>query len=79
MITKSVHPPVTLARGPKAPTVYWDALGLVAAMSLMMVLFICGAITVLFLKVSEVPDECEELDIELEDRDRPGAVLLVGD
>ena len=66
-----VHPPpaassaAALARGPKAPTVYWDASQLVAMTSIMMVLFICSAICFLALKVQEVHDECEEAEMEM--------------
>ncbi len=67
-----VHPPSAasaeaLARGLKAPTVYWDAGQLVALTAIMMVLFICSAVCFLAFKVQEAHDECEDFELEMID------------
>lgn len=53
-----------MVQGLKAhPHVYWDTLGLVACVSMMMVMFICGAIGFLGYKVCVQDDECEDIEL----------------
>ena len=75
-----LHPPraASLAQsraGTKVPTVYWNASMMVAFVSVMMVIFICGAIGLLGYKVY-VQDSDDGDDGEIEQEERPAAALL---